>query len=126
MALRLVPLGGLGEIGMNAMVVEANGRRLLVDCGVLFPRLERGRGFDVYVPDLTYLRQQLSALDGIVITHGHEDHLGALPLLLREVQVPVFGGPFALRLLQNRLNEHGIEADTRLFRAGERFSAGPF
>lgn len=126
MSLRLVPLGGLGEIGLNSMVLEASGRRLLIDCGLLFPRLDRGRGFDVYVPDLTYLRAQLASLDGIVITHGHEDHLGALPMLLREVKVPVYGGPFALRLLQRRLEELRVEADLRLLRAGNRISAGPF
>jgi ribonuclease J len=126
MSLRLVPLGGLGEIGMNSMVVEASGRRLLVDCGVLFPRLERGRGFDVYVPDLSYLRADLAALDAVVITHGHEDHLGALPLLLREARVPVYGGPFALGLLQKRLEEFRIEADLRPLNAGSRMNAGPF
>ena len=126
MGLRLVPLGGLGEIGMNAMVLEFAGRRLLIDCGLMFPRMERGRGFDIYVPDLSYLRASLGALDGIFVTHGHEDHLGALPLLLREVKVPVYGGPFALRLLQNRLNELQVEAELRPLRAGGRASAGPF
>jgi len=126
MSLRLVPLGGLGEIGMNAMVLEASGRRLLIDCGLMFPRLERGRGIDIYVPELAYLRAALGTLDGVLVTHGHEDHFGALPILLRETKVPVYGGPFALRLLQNRLNELKVEADLRPIRAGGRASLGPF
>ncbi len=126
MDLRIVPLGGLGEIGMNALVVESAGRRLLIDCGLLFPRLERGLGFDAYVPDLRYLLERPNSLDALVLTHGHEDHLGAVPVLLRQLKVPVYGGRFALGLLGARLRELGIDADMRELRAGERFGVGPF
>ncbi len=126
MSLRIVPLGGLGEIGLNAMVVELDGRRLLIDCGLLFPRLDRSLGFEIYVPDLAYLSRDFSSLDGVVLTHGHEDHLGALPLLLRAHRVPVWGGPFSLALLQSRLAEMNVEADLRPMKDGTRFAVGAF
>lgn len=126
MSLRIVPLGGLGEIGMNAMVVEFAGRRLLIDCGLLFPRLDKGRGFDCYVPDMRWVMERPKALDGVLLTHGHEDHLGALPVLLRDLKVPVYGGAFTLGLLKHRLEELRVEADLRLIKAGQRFQAGAF
>jgi ribonuclease J len=124
--LKIIPLGGLGEIGMNAMVVETAGRRLLIDCGLLFPRLNRGLGFEVLVPDLSYLLDGPDKLDGVVLTHGHEDHLGALPVLLRDLKVPVWGGPFSLALLDNRLRELGVDADLRTMNAGGNTDIGPF
>ena len=105
--IRLVPLGGLGEIGMNCLTIEADGHILVVDCGVSFPHSDLG--IDVYHPDFTYLEVRRDRVDGVVLTHGHEDHIGALPYLLRIVDVPVYGPCHALGLAAERLSEKGFE-----------------
>lgn len=110
--LKVIPLGGLGEIGMNTMVLEYAGERMLVDCGLMFPRGDMP-GVDVVIPDFTWLKDAADSLRGVVLTHAHEDHLGALPWLLREVNVPVYGTPFTLALARHRLAESGITADLR-------------
>src|SRR5262245_42625517 len=104
--MRVAALGGLGEIGLNAMVFEHEGRRLLVDCGLMFPRGDVP-GVEVVFPDLTWLFERPVALDGVVLTHAHEDHVGALPALLRRMNVPVYGTPFTLGLARHRLDEAG-------------------
>jgi ribonuclease J len=108
---RIVPLGGLGEIGMNCLAVECDGRIALVDCGVLFP--SEPLGVDVILPDLAWLRERRELLGAVFLTHGHEDHVGALPFLLRDLPVPVYGTRFTLALLRPRLAEAGVEADLR-------------
>lgn len=124
--LKIVPLGGLGEVGMNTMVVEHAGERLLIDCGLMFPRGDQ-LGVDVVLPDFSWVKESAESLKGIVLTHAHEDHLGALPWLLREVNVPVYGTPFTLALARHRLNEAEVEGDLREigprspFRVGETF-----
>src|SRR5919198_502667 len=92
--LRVLPLGGLGEIGKNMTVVEYDGSIVIVDTGLRFPTAEQV-GIDLVLPDFTYLRERADAIEGIIITHGHEDHVGALPWMLRELgrDIPVFGGP---------------------------------
>jgi ribonuclease J len=105
--LRIVPLGGLGEIGLNAMVFETESEAFLVDCGILFPK-GPDLGVDVILPDFTYLHRIADKLRGVVLTHGHEDHLGALPHLLRELPLPVWGAPFTLGLLRRKLEEAGL------------------
>ncbi len=110
--LKIVPLGGLGEVGMNTMVAEHAGERLLIDCGLMFPRGDQ-LGVDVVLPDFTWLKDTAESLKGIVLTHAHEDHLGALPWLLREVNVPVYGTPFTLALARHRLNEAEVDAELR-------------
>lgn len=110
--LRIVPLGGLGEIGLNSMVLETADDAVLVDCGLMFPQ-EAGLGVDVVVPDFTYLRGLADKLRALVLTHGHEDHLGAVPFLLRERPLPVYGSRFTLGLLRPKLEEAGIEGDLR-------------
>ncbi len=119
---RVVPLGGLGEIGMNCMVVECDGRIAVVDCGVLFPN--EPIGVDVITPDLSWLRERRERVGAVFLTHGHEDHVGALPFLLRDVRVPVYGTRFTLALLQPRLAEAGIAADLREVAPGDVRSAG--
>lgn len=101
--LRVVPLGGLGEIGLNAMVLESEDEAILIDCGILFPR--EAPGIDRVFPSFTYLRSIRDKLRGVVLTHGHEDHIGALPHLLREFDLPVWGSSFTLALLSRRLQE---------------------
>jgi ribonuclease J len=124
MAVRIIPLGGLGEVGMNSMVIEEDGRRVLVDCGVLFPN-DPLLGVEVAIPDLRYLREA-GGLDALLLTHGHEDHIGGVASLLREFPVPVYGTRFTLALVRGRLVEHGIDAELIEVVPRERFVAGPF
>lgn len=119
---RIVPLGGLGEVGMNCMAVEADGRIAVVDCGVMFPN--ENIGVDVIAPDFAWLRERKAQIGAVFLTHGHEDHVGALPLLLREVKVPVYGTRFTLALLRPRLAESGVEADLREVQPGDVRPAG--
>ena len=125
--LHLVPLGGLGEFGMNCMAVRWGEDIIVIDAGLMFPEIEL-LGVDIVVPDITYLTQNREKVRGIVLTHGHEDHIGALPWILNELKVPVFGTEFTLALVENKLDEHDLldDADLREIRAGTRFSLGPF
>jgi ribonuclease J len=130
--LRIIPLGGLGEIGLNLMLIEycpagsEDIAAIAVDCGLMFPEREM-LGIDVVIPDFSYLREKRH-LKGVVFTHGHEDHIGALPHLLREFNVPVYGTPFTLGLLRDKLDEHDLLDDTELheFRPRQSWQVGPF
>ena len=119
---RIVPLGGLGEIGMNCMAVECDGRIAVVDCGVMFPN--EPVGVDLIAPDLTFLRERRERVGAVFLTHGHEDHIGALPFLLRDVPVPVYGTRFTLALLRPRLEEAGVVAELREVVPGDVRAAG--
>jgi ribonuclease J len=121
--LHVIPLGGLGEIGLNSLVVACRGEMLLIDAGLMFPS-EGMPGVDIIIPDFTHLRQNAAQLKGVVLTHGHEDHLGALPYLLNEVPVPVYGTRFTLAMARHRLNELGLEADLREIEPREPFPVG--
>jgi ribonuclease J len=125
--LRAIPLGGLGEFGMNMMAFDYDGHLVVVDCGVMFPDAEL-LGVDIVIPDITYLRENRDRLRAILLTHGHEDHLGALPYLLDEVDAPVYGSPFTLALARAKLADHGLAdvADLREMQPGQPFEAGPF
>ena len=118
-----MPLGGLGRIGGNMMLYETAGDLFAVDCGVNFPRSTEP-GVRWIVPDISYLMQRLHKFRGYVITHGHEDHLGALPFVLPDAPAPVWGTPFTLAVLRPKLGEHGLEADLREIRDGEPWSMG--
>ncbi|WP_377269138.1 ribonuclease J [Peterkaempfera sp. SMS 1(5)a] len=125
-ALRVTPLGGLGEIGRNMTVFEYGGRLLIVDCGVLFPEDEQP-GIDLILPDFTSIRDRLDAIDGIVLTHGHEDHIGAVPFLLREKpDIPLIGSKLTLALIEAKLAEHRIRPYTLEVKEGQRERIGPF
>src|ERR687894_2674057 len=106
--LQVVPLGGLGEIGKNMTAVRQRSGMMLVDAGMAFPD-EEMPGIDLVLPDFTYLREHADELKGIVLTHGHEDHVGALPYLLREFNVPVYGTKLTLGLVRPKLAEFGIK-----------------
>jgi ribonuclease J len=121
--LHVIPLGGLGEIGLNAMVLACRGEMLLIDAGLMFPS-EAAPGVDIIVPDFSHIRQNASQLKGIVLTHGHEDHTGALPYLLSEVNVPVYATRFTLAMARQRLDELGVLADLREIEPRTPFSVG--
>jgi ribonuclease J len=123
--LRLVPLGGLGEFGLNAMVLEWGDRLLLLDAGVMFADAELP-GVDSIVPDFQYLADRRDKLDGIVLTHGHEDHIGALSVALEAAPAPVYGSRLTLGFAERRLRERGIDADLRVLTPGQPVDVGPF
>jgi ribonuclease J len=120
---RVIPLGGLGEIGLNAMVFELGGERLLVDAGLMFPGPEFP-GVDILVPDFSYLFAGSTPLTGLILTHAHEDHIGAVSHLLRQRNVPVYGTRLTLGMLAQRLEELGLQAELREIVPGERFRVG--
>lgn len=103
-------MGGLNEVGMNCCILECNGSMIMIDCGLTFPE-SSGFGVDVIFPDLSYVLDNLDILDAVVLTHGHEDHIGALPFFLREVDVPVYGGALTLAMLQRKLSEQDLRPD---------------
>jgi ribonuclease J len=128
--LRVLPLGGVGEIGKNMTVVEYDGRIVVVDCGLRFPTAEM-LGIDLVLPDFTYLRERADAIEAFVITHGHEDHVGALPWVLRELgqtTVPVvYAGQLTVAMARSRLDEHRLrEANLEVLPVGQTAQAGPF
>ncbi len=124
--LRVVPLGGLGDVGRNMTAFEYAGRLLIIDCGVLFPE-DSQPGVDLILPDFDFIRDRLDAVEAIVLTHAHEDHIGAVPYLLRERQdIPVFGSRLTLALLEAKLREHRINGVTMAVVEGETRKAGPF
>jgi ribonuclease J len=125
--LRYVPLGGLGEVGMNMWALEWEGQVLVVDAGLMFPH-EEMLGVDLVLPDPAYLLDPSRNVLGIFLTHGHEDHIGGLPFLLKRLNLPVYGTALTLGLVKPRLREHRVlrEADLRTIRLGDRVQLGPF
>jgi len=126
-ALRYIPLGGLGEVGMNMWALEWEGQVLVVDAGLMFPH-EEMLGVDLVLPDPAYLLDPGRRVLGVFLTHGHEDHIGGLPFLLKRLNVPVYGTAITLGLVKPRLREHRVlrEADLRTIRLGDRVQLGPF
>ncbi|MCL6638460.1 MAG: ribonuclease J [Firmicutes bacterium] len=125
--LSLIPLGGLGEIGKNMMAVRFGENILVIDCGLAFPE-EEMLGIDIVIPDITYLLENREFVRGIVLTHGHEDHIGALPYVLRQINVPVYGTKLTLGLLQGKLKEQNIagEAVLHTVKPRDAVQIGPF
>jgi ribonuclease J len=125
--LKIIPLGGLGEIGLNMMVFEYGDTLFVVDAGLMFPE-DYMLGVDIVIPDFDYIRQHKHKLSGIVLTHAHEDHIGALPYLLREINAPVFGTPFTLGIVKNKLEAHGLLSSASLHEVspGEKLKLGVF
>ncbi|KRF04928.1 ribonuclease [Arthrobacter sp. Soil782] len=124
--LRIVPLGGLGEIGRNMAVFEIGGKLLIVDCGVLFPE-ETQPGVDLILPDFSYIEDRLDDIVGLVLTHGHEDHIGAVPYLLRlKNDIPLIGSQLTLALIEAKLQEHRIKPFTLTVAEGQIEQFGPF
>ncbi|WP_323097077.1 ribonuclease J [Intrasporangium sp. YIM S08009] len=124
--LRVVALGGLGEVGRNMAVVETKGRLLVIDCGVLFPE-DHHPGVDLILPDFTYIEDRLDDIEAIVLTHGHEDHIGAVPYLLRlKGDIPLIGSTLTLALVEAKLKEHRIKPFTMAVKEGQREKLGVF
>ena len=127
-SVRILPLGGLGEIGKNMTVVEHDDRIVVVDTGLMFPTAEM-LGIDLVLPDFSYLRERADDIEAIVLTHGHEDHVGALPYVLRELGMPpvIYGGPLTVGLVRSKLEEHKLrDVPLEVLEPGERVTRGPF
>lgn len=125
--LKIIPLGGLGEIGLNMMAFEYGDSIFVVDAGLMFPE-DYMLGVDFVIPDMLYLKQNKSRILGVVLTHAHEDHIGALPYLLKDINVPVFGTSFTLGLVRHRLEEHSLLSSALLYEisSSEKLKLGPF
>src|SRR5215469_4290826 len=125
--LQIIPLGGLGEFGMNCLALRFGDDIIVIDAGLMFPE-EELLGVDIVVPDISYLIENRSKVRAIVLTHGHEDHIGGLPWILSELNVPVYGTEFTLAYVEGKLEEHNLLDDAELIEIlpGERFTLGPF
>ncbi|MBE6628029.1 MAG: ribonuclease J [Ruminococcaceae bacterium] len=124
---RIIPLGGLGEVGKNMTAIEYENEMIVIDCGIGFPD-EDMPGIDLVIPDFAYLEANSDKLQGVLLTHGHEDHIGAIPYLLRTVNPPIFGTPLTLGIIRNKLQEHLLpwNPDLRTVNAGDRIKLGSF
>ena len=120
---KIIPLGGLREIGKNMTAIEYEDEILIIDCGLSFPDDDMF-GIDKVIPDFSYLTENSKKIKGIVITHGHEDHIGGIPYLLKELNIPVYGMRFPLGLIENKLKEHGLKAVMYVIKAGQTFRIG--
>ncbi len=122
---KLIPLGGLNEIGKNMTVLEYKNDILIIDCGLSFPDDEMF-GIDIVIPDFSYLEKNKEKLKGMILTHGHEDHIGAIPYLLKTLDVPIYGTRLTVELVQSKLKEHGIKAKLNAIKAGQSIKVGEF
>ena len=124
---KIIPLGGLEQIGMNITAIEYEDNIIVIDCGLAFPSDDM-LGIDLCIPDVTYLKQNLEKVKGFVITHGHEDHIGALPYILQQINVPVYGTRLTIALIENKLKEHNLLKTTKrkVVKHGQSINLGCF
>ena len=125
--LKIIPLGGLEQIGMNITAFEYEDSILVVDCGLAFPADDM-LGIDLVIPDVTYLKENIDRVKGFVITHGHEDHIGALPYVLKEVNVPIYATRLTMGIIENKLTEHNLMRGTKrkVVKFGQSINLGSF
>src|SRR6202451_2917450 len=125
--LQVIPLGGLGEFGMNSMALRYGDDIIVIDAGMMFPDAEL-MGVDIVTPDFAYLEQNAAHVRGLILTHGHEDHIGGIPFLLAQISIPVYGTAFTLALVERRLEEHEMldEAKLNIIKPGDKVELGPF
>ncbi|MDD4389472.1 MAG: ribonuclease J [Eubacteriales bacterium] len=123
--LKIIPLGGLNEIGKNLTILEYKNDIMLVDCGFSFPEDEM-YGIDIVLPDFTYLIKNANKVKGLILTHGHEDHIGAVPYLLKQLNIPVYGTRLTIGLVENKLKEHGIRGNLKRINPGDKVKIGLF
>src|SRR6266705_3579198 len=125
--LQVIPIGGLGEFGMNSMALRYGDDIIVIDAGMMFPDAEL-LGVDIVTPDFAYLEQNAAHVRGLILTHGHEDHIGAVPFLLAQLSVPVYGTAFTLALVERRLEEHDLleEAKLNAIKPGDKLDLGSF
>lgn len=123
--LRVIPIGGLNEIGKNMTVLEYKEDIIIVDCGLSFPEDEM-YGIDIVIPDFSYILKHKEKIRGIILTHGHEDHIGAIPYLLKKINIPIYGTRLTLGLVQNKLKEHGIKGNLNTVVPGDKIQLGAF
>ena len=125
--LRIIPLGGLEQIGMNITAFEYGDSIIVVDCGLAFPEDDM-LGIDLVIPDVTYLKDNIEKVKGFVITHGHEDHIGALPYILKELNLPIYTTKLTMGIIENKLKEHNLLRSTRrkVVRHGQSINLGQF
>lgn len=122
---KVIPLGGLKEIGKNCTLIESGNDILVIDCGFAFPEYEMF-GVDIVIPDFTYLKENKDRIRGVIITHGHEDHIGGIPYFLKEINVPIYAAPLAMGLINHKLEEHRLHAETHVIKPGDTFKVGKF
>src|SRR3990172_10377386 len=125
--LQAIPLGGLGEFGMNIMALRYGEDLIVIDAGMMFPEAEL-LGVDIVIPDISYLLEHRRQVRALILTHGHEDHIGAVPYFLADLNIPVYGTPFTLALVEEKLDEHGLLGTAKLHkvRPKDKITVVPF
>ena len=126
-SVKVIPLGGLEQIGMNITAIEYDDSIVVVDCGLSFPE-EEMLGIDLIIPDVTYLKENIDKVKAFVITHGHEDHIGAIPYVLKEVNLPIYATRLTMGLIESKLKEHNMlrEVKRKVVRYGQSVTLGDF